>query len=509
MKEQRVEKVDAKRRKLLPATITTVSDAETCSKSLDRAENNAALTEPSDDHGQATIKEESASEDVDADKKMPAVQQDDQSQNTQELEASALCAQDMDEEPISGDVSGEEVDEVPKSKYRVRQRVFAKDLETGLLYESTIRRCIFGIQYQRQLNLSTVKSEKEVQAFFDQEPEPVWHYFIHYHGWNVKWDRWVPEDCLFDPTDSTRRFAKRMSNEVTKIRAQMRKRGGENGKANQVRVAEELQKRMLQLERQHRLEEKRMELAAQGVAMDAANSEEEELLLTTKKATTRRHGRWTSSAMEKEIKMRGRHLQGRRKQVHNEMLVLPFPLKKVLVEDWEIVTQCGMFASVPAQVTIQEALEKYKEMKIQQEQDEEPQQQQELLQKDSTAETKKQGKHEEWDEMVEGIMLLFDQGVPTRLLYGPELIQYDAMESQEELQGRRHANIYGCEHLLRLFVRLPTLLTQEFPESFLREILPKLNDLIRFLQKEQSLFFAQKYRKPNSLERHLQTIQAP
>ena len=58
----------------------------------------------------------------------------------------------------------------------------------------------------------------------------------------------------------------------------------------------------------------------------------------------------------------------------------------------------------------------------------------------------------------------------------------------------RMSEIYGCEHLLRLFTRLPSVVTESTLDSQ-RRIFSKLGDLVRYLQKNQAVFHGS-YRKP-------------
>ena len=147
-------------------------------------------------------------------------------------------------------------------KFQFRQRVYAKDAETGLLYEGIVRRAAYGVQHQRQIKLTSTISEDELAACLEQENDPTWWYYIHYSGWNVKWDRWVEQRDLYEPTESTKVFAKRLQEEVKNIKAELRSKG--SSKPAPARVAVELERRMAVMERDHRMEERRRELSAQG-----------------------------------------------------------------------------------------------------------------------------------------------------------------------------------------------------------------------------------------------------
>jgi hypothetical protein len=59
------------------------------------------------------------------------------------------------------------------------------------------------------------------------------------------------------------------------------------------------------------------------------------------------------------------------------------------------------------------------------------------------------------------------------------------------------SEIYGCEHLIRLFLRLPGVIAESPTMTGMeaRRVFAKLGDLVRFLQKNQSLFESS-FRKP-------------
>ena len=376
-------------------------------------------------------------------------------------------------------------------KFRFRQRVYAKDSESGLFYEGIVRRASFGVQYQRQIKLSPTLSEEEFAAALEQDTEPTWWYYIHYLGWRVQWDRWVAEGDLYEATESTKVFAKRLLEEVKNIKAELRSKS--SGKPAASRVVKELERRVALMEREHRMEERRRELAAQGKVMGQA--EADALLSPAQKS--RNKNKWNKTKIDKEIALRQRHLQGKRSQSSAELLVLPFTLKKIMVEEWEIVTQSNMLASLPAVISIRQALDMYLEVKLEAMRPADEKKDEDADQNHPAAETSVSKEEAEWREMVDGICMFFDQALPDRLLYQTEHIQYELMLEEG---GRRWSDVYGCEFLLRLFLRLPALLVGELSESESKSILAKLNDLVRFLQKHHTTIFAQSYRRWNEME---------
>jgi hypothetical protein len=141
-----------------------------------------------------------------------------------------------------------------------------------------------------------------------------------------------------------------------------------------------------------------------------------------------------------------------------------------------------MFATVPATVSVRQALKMYLASKL--EAVWSPDEKKEGYPTNSEPKATMSKEEQEWHEMVDGICLFFDQALPERLLYQPERIQYEFL--LEEMGTKRFSDVYGCEFLLRLFLRLPAILVGELSESESKSILAKLNDLVRFLQKHQS-----------------------
>lgn len=138
-------------------------------------------------------------------------------------------------------------------------------------------------------------------------------------------------------------------------------------------------------------------------------------------------------------------------------LAMPFTLKKQLVDDWEMVTrephQLVPLPRTPSAATILAAfLEQKKE-------------------KSGTSALQLR----RFQELMEGIRMYFDKALPLILLYRHEREQYEAMKAQYTAGAAagsageskdagtgvfKPSEVYGAEHLLRLFVRLPHLLAQ-------------------------------------------------
>lgn len=409
----------------------------------------------------------------------------------------------------------------------------------------------------------------------EDEEEFCWHYFVHYQGWNVKWDRWVEEGSLYVANDASRELAALLKKELDKI-VKLQKKGGGGNDINVIR------RRMAQLEAEFREEERREELRKNGLlppktANDGDNSavieeigkEEDDRnkhgdetgdssIANQKDGTDAAEGEhgdaegenltaevspkpkkktYPKALLEKEKKLHKKHLEGKlwRKASHAQRIVLPFTLKKVMVEEWELITLCGMVPRLPSGVPIRKALDRFLQNKLQQlgivpngvdggsgadgsrgdseeeeKKDGDPAEESAELEAMENAELEAMTeddetakKRREWEIMVNGVAQFFDEALPVHLLYEQERTHHRVIMRSDDpvLDGKFPSEIYGCEYLLRLMVQFPTLLSESgLPESDMKTILSKMNELLRFLQKHQSELFNATYRKPEGKE---------
>ncbi|KAJ6344758.1 hypothetical protein OIU76_006308 [Salix suchowensis] len=137
-------------------------------------------------------------------------------------------------------------------------------------------------------------------------------------------------------------------------------------------------------------------------------------------------------------------------------LQIPSTLKKQLVDDCEFITHQSKLVKLPH-----------------------------VMMPESTA------------EIMKGLRCYFDKALPAMLLYKSERQQYTYAIRDDVSPSM----VYGAEHLLRLFVKLPELLAHaNIEEETLTELHQKLVHFLRFLQKNQSAFFLSTYHVPEDSE---------
>ncbi|CAA0397777.1 unnamed protein product [Arabidopsis thaliana] len=142
---------------------------------------------------------------------------------------------------------------------------------------------------------------------------------------------------------------------------------------------------------------------------------------------------------------------------------IPASLKKQLTDDWEYIAQKDKVVKLPRSPNVDEILSKYLEFK-----------------------TKKDGMvTDSVAEILKGIRSYFDKALPVMLLYKKERRQYQ----ESIVDDTSPSTVYGAEHLLRLFVKLPDLLSYvNMEEETWSRMQQTLSDFLKFIQKNQSTF---------------------
>ncbi|KAL7617204.1 hypothetical protein Lser_V15G00872 [Lactuca serriola] len=151
---------------------------------------------------------------------------------------------------------------------------------------------------------------------------------------------------------------------------------------------------------------------------------------------------------------------------------IPSSLKKHLVNYSEYITHMGKLVKLPCSPNVDDILKLYLEHR-----------------------SNKDGRESDTaGEVVSGLRCYFDKALPAMLLYKTESQQYQQATANQISPSK----IYGAEHLLRLFVKLPEILFHaNIEEETLRELQHNLQDFLKFLQKKQSLFFLSSYETPD------------
>ncbi|XP_057989769.1 protein MRG1 isoform X3 [Hevea brasiliensis] len=134
-------------------------------------------------------------------------------------------------------------------------------------------------------------------------------------------------------------------------------------------------------------------------------------------------------------------------------LQIPPMLKKQLVDDCEFITHLGKLVKLPRNPNVDDIMKKYLDYR---------------LKKDGSI-------SEAVGEITKGLCSYFNKALPVMLLYKNERKQY-AEAIKDDVSS---STVYGAEHLLRLFVKLPELLAYaNIEDDTLNELQQKLVDFL-------------------------------
>ena len=163
---------------------------------------------------------------------------------------------------------------------------------------------------------------------------------------------------------------------------------------------------------------------------------------------------------------------------------LPSQLKKHLVDEWNLIAnEPKHLLKIPRLVTVNDIFKEYLESK--------------------EKKIEKKVDYEKVKGLFEGLKVYFNKALPSILLYRHERIQYDILAESvfttPKVAGVSStsipevtilpSDIYGGEHLIRLFVRLPKLLSGVVMQTGnISDIVGEFNDFVKFIQKNANRY---------------------
>jgi len=152
---------------------------------------------------------------------------------------------------------------------------------------------------------------------------------------------------------------------------------------------------------------------------------------------------------------------------------LPAELKKRLIDDWENINRHGKIMQLPVQPSVEEILDFYVAG----------------IEDNKTNMDSKQ--IELSKNFVDALKTYFEHALGTLLLYRLERPLYEA-----EAKEKNPTKVYGAEHLLRLFVKLPFLVANtELTDEQKRAISKEVNHLCVHITKKKAHLFQGVYKK--------------
>ncbi|CAO3658645.1 unnamed protein product [Umbelopsis ramanniana] len=151
-------------------------------------------------------------------------------------------------------------------------------------------------------------------------------------------------------------------------------------------------------------------------------------------------------------------------------IVIPDVLKGQLVDDWENITKNQQLVTLPRKPNVVQLLHQFK--------------------KENTTKDKKE--EQQMEEVIAGLKLYFNKALGSMLLYKFERQQY--ADIRKKYPKKEMSDIYGAEHLLRIFVQLPSLITYTNMDSHSIQILKAhLGQILDYMLKHQKALFMTEY----------------
>ncbi|RLN91297.1 hypothetical protein BBJ28_00018273 [Nothophytophthora sp. Chile5] len=289
-------------------------------------------------------------------------------------------------------------------------------------------------------------------------------YYLHYQGWAKKWDEWVRHDRVLEDNAASRALQKKAKIEVALAKKE---------------------KRMA----------KKKKISSAGI--DASSA---------RKSPLKRMKRTTDQDYE-EFPEPGDPNAEDTPTADQVNIHMPFALKKQLVEDWKQITHSPhLLVPLPRKPNVSQIIKTYLEFK---------------KAKVHEGEASEEKEFKNVEGIMEGVQSYFDRALSSILLYRMERRQYQEIR-QKHGEDTPLSQIYGAEHLIRLFgsfssccvcwkgneekltlwfcmvccaaVRLPILMASaHFPPRELNQIQARLNDFLKFVQKNSAAWFVTEY----------------
>lgn len=159
-------------------------------------------------------------------------------------------------------------------------------------------------------------------------------------------------------------------------------------------------------------------------------------------------------------------------------LTMPEELKSLIVDDWEQITKNNKLLLLPRPASVSKIIEAYGK------------------QRDSKHVSDLfSGSAEEdvYIEVVNGIKLYFERSLPTILLYSQEREQYDKIKKTITIR-KLLCDVYGAEHLIRLFASLPMLIAQtNMDQQSVHVLREYLEDIMTYIADNKDELFLNEY----------------
>lgn len=258
---------------------------------------------------------------------------------------------------------------------------------------------------------------------------------VHYQGWNKKWDEWIAiaSGRVVKDTPENRAAAEEAAKAAKAAREAKHDAKKASDKATKAGKREQDGK------------------DKDGAAPKSKKAKTSSRPAADKKEDAAKEKAPPASALPSEVRL---------------AVDLSTSLKRELISGWEKITREGKLATLPRVVTAAEVLRRYAD--------------------DATARAKTPEQSELASEVAIGLRAYFDKSLAAVLLYDQEREQAEKALAG----GKAPSEVYGADHLLRLFVKLPDLVPLDgMDQAAVKALRGRLTDFLRWLQRNAAAMF--------------------
>lgn len=261
-------------------------------------------------------------------------------------------------------------------------------------------------------------------------------YFLHYQGWKSKWDEWVKVDRILEYNKENEIKKRKQEKEIQLLQQSQRVNLQGNESKDEVKNEQKKKKK-------------------RGRPSNKSLIFEEQEKKKLSKTVNTGNNIWRDQDSNRE-----RYDNKNESWFESDMRNI---LKTVLVDDWENITREKMIVTLPSRYPVSTILMEYLEY---------------VKTKDVTLEEISVTKI-----ILQSLELYFNRSMGLFLLYRYERYQYlNFLKEKKVTTKNPHSETYGVEHLLRLLILLPGLMSDMNIEVIGCEILSKeCEELLNFL----------------------------